>query len=287
MAAISLLFLLNIVDQLQLLSYFTEDMGEKGTLTVAVFLCHIFNYLDFYQMVLWVGFILLVPDIVHEEYMERQYLMRNRNRMQAAGGTWLCLTIFSVLYVLWFVILTIIVAGIQLRNFSWEWPHFIKVLCQQYSTSDTMCMSLIMLPKGALEYPSFIVVGMILLRTSLGFLFLAEVACLVRLISGKIQYGIMCVVVMIEYAGFLYYEFYYGIINYWKPGQSLYGDNRTRIDLIKTTIVPFFTFRSMTDDFTEWICYGILMGLALVLVTGIGIVCYYKKGDLGDADRDA
>jgi hypothetical protein len=50
MAAISLLFLLNIVDQLQLLSYFAEDMGEKGTLTVAVFLCHIFNYLDFYQM---------------------------------------------------------------------------------------------------------------------------------------------------------------------------------------------------------------------------------------------
>lgn len=286
MAAVTLLFCLNIIDQLKVLCGYAEYSGGKGELTVAVFLCHIFNYLDLYNMVIFVGFILLVPDIVYEEYMEREFLMCHKNRWHAAGTACLRLLAFSALYVLWFVFLTVLFSGIVLHNFSLEWPHFIKVMLRQYSGQEEgWVMSLIMLPKGALEYSSATVVGLVVLRTFLGFWFLAELACLIRLLTGKIQNGILAVAALIAYAYFIYY-LNGGWMLYYKPNVDVF-QARIQIDLIKTTVIPFFTFRSMTDDFTEWIWYGILAGLLLVAITGFGIGCYYKKGDLGDADRDA
>ena len=84
---------------------------------------------------------------------------------------------------------------------------------------------------------------------------------------------------------FLYYDFDGGFLRYF-DGSAPLLNARVTIDLIKWTIVPFFTFRSMTDNFTDWIQYGIFMGLALCLITGAGIWCYYQKGDLGDADQN-
>lgn len=285
--AITLLFCFNIISQLELLPGFAEAMEGKGELTVAVFLCHIFNYLDLYNMVIFVGFILLVPDIVCEEYMERQYLMLHKNRWHAAGTACLRLFVFSALYVLWFVFLAVLISGIKLHNFSLEWPHFIKVMIRQYSgQGEGFFMSLIMLPKGALEYPPTVVVGLVVLRTFLGFWFLAELACLIRLLTGKIQNGILAVAAFIAYAHFIYYSLDGGWMIYYKPDVEVF-QAKIMVDLIKTTIIPFFTFRSLSDDFTEWIRYGILAGLVLVVITGLGIGCYYRKGDLGDADRDA
>lgn len=284
MVVITLLFVFNIVSQIRLLTVFAEDMGGKGTLTVAALLCHIFNYLDLYNMVIFVGFILLMPDIVHEEYMEKQYLMLHKNRLWAARSACLRLVVFSALYVLWLVFLVILTAGVGLRNFSLEWPHFLKTVLKQYSGHGDWSMSLIMLPEGALEYHPAVAAGLVILRSFLGFLFLAELACLLRLLTGKIQNGILCIAALIAYAGIIYYCVGGGYLLYCKSGVPV-AQSCGRVDLIKTTIIPFFTFRSVTDDFTEWIRYGIFMGLALVIITGIGIVCYYRKGDLGDADR--
>lgn len=286
LAAITLLFCFNVIDQLKLLPGFAEDMGG-GELTVAVFLCHIFNYWSLYHMVVFVGFILLVPDIVCEEYMERQYLMLHKSRVRAAGSACLRLFVFSAMYVLWLIFLAVLISGISRCSFSLEWPHFIKKMISVYSGSgqDNFIMSLIMLPDGALEYSPAVLVGLFALRTFLGLLFLAELACLIRLLTGRIQNGILAIAILIAYVSFIYYSVDGGRLSFCKPNVKIY-DARVTIDLIKTTILPFFTFRSMTDDFTEWLRYGILAGLVLVIITGIGIVWYYKKGDLGDADRN-
>lgn len=288
LAVITLLFCLNIYDQIGIVTVFAEYMGGEGELTVAAFLCHIFNYLDLYQMVIFVGFILLLPDIVCEEYMERRYLMLHKSRRQAAGTAWLRLFVFSALYVLWLVFLTVLISGIKLRNFSLEWPHFLTVMIKQHSQGGgegSVVMSLVMLPKGALEYSPVVVAGLVVLRTFLGFLFLAGLACLLRLLTGKVRNGIVGVVVLIAYSGFIY-SWSGGWLKYYSRSAGVYQAERF-VDLIKTTIIPFFTFRSMTDDFTEWLRYGIITGLVLVVMTGLGIACYYKKGDLGDADRTA
>lgn len=285
--AITLLMCLNIYDQVRIVSGFAENFGKKEDLTVAVFLCHIFNYLDLYHMVIFVGFLLLIPDIVCEEHMERQFLMLHRNRSSAAATACLRLLTFTALYVLWLVILSVLISGIMLRNFSMEWPHFIKVMMNTYSGQGSgWMMSLIMLPRGALQYSPVMAAVLVVLRTFLGFCFLAELACLVRLLTGKIQNGVLSVAVLIAFEKFMYYSLGGGILQYCKADADV-SQAKMEIDLIKTTIVPFFTFRSMTDDFTEWLRYGIVAGFVLAAVTAFGIVWYYRKGDLGDADRDA
>lgn len=284
---ITILAMLNIYDQVYLLKGFAKSFGGNNELSVIICLCHIFNYLDFYHMVIFVGFLLLIPDIICEEYMEKQFIMGHKNRLSAACAMIVRLFTFTAAYVLWLVFLTIFISGIVLHNFSLEWPHFIKVMMNTYcGQNNEFVMSLIMLPKGALQYSSLVVVILVIIRTFLGFFFLAELASLIRLITGKIRNGILIIAVLIAYEKFIYYSLGGGILQYCKFGENIYL-SKVEIDLIKTTIVPFFTFRSMTDDFTMWTRYGIIMGVVCVIISAFAIIRHYKKGDLGDADRDA
>ena len=46
---------------------------------------------------------------------------------------------------------------------------------------------------------------------------------------------------------------------------SVLDETRKYIDMIKLTIVPLFTFRSVTDDFVYWMIYGISVGIIVLM----------------------
>jgi len=284
---ITLLFIPALIEQSENLTTFTNELRCEGQVTVAVMLLHTFNYLYFYVDIFIVGFILLIPDIIRDEYIEKQLIMQNCTRKKAAVTGLIRIICFCLIYVMWFVVLTVIIAGLWFHNFSLEWPYFIEKMQRQIPTQGGagLYMMLVMLPRNCLDYPVPIAVFLVLLRSTLGFIFLGMLTSLSALLTKKIKTGVGIVIFLLVAALFLYYDFDGGFLRYF-DGSAPLLNARVTIDLIKWTIVPFFTFRSMTDNFTDWIQYGIFMGLALCLITGAGIWCYYQKGDLGDADQD-
>lgn len=282
---ITLLFIPALIEQSENLTTFTNELRCGGQVTVAIMLLHTFNYLYFYVDIFIVGFILLIPDIIRDEYIEKQLIMLNCTRKRAAITALIRIICFCFIYVIWFVILTVIIAGLWFYNFSLEWPHFISIVQRRVSRQTDFYMEFIMLPDNCLDYPVAIAVFLVLLRSTLGFIFLGMIASLFALLTKKIKTGVGVVIFMLVVALFLYYDFDGGFLRYFDGSVPLLNA-RVTVDLIKWTIVPFFTFRSMTDNFTYWIKYGIFMGLALCLITGAGIWCYYQRGDLGNADQD-
>lgn len=284
---ITLLFIPTLIEQSGIIAGYAENIGYKGQVTVAIMLLHTFNYLYFYVDVLLVGFILLIPDIVRDEYVERQSIILSYSRKKAAGNALARIVCFSVLYMIWFVFLTIIITGMWYHNFSFEWPRFISVIQKQVPDDAIMYMQLIMLPKNCMDYPVIGVLFMVLLRSALGFIFLGLLAGLVTLMTKKTKFGVGIVIFLLAYALFIYYDLNGGFLCCFNASLPVVtGEARIVVDIIKTTIVPFFTFRSMTDDFTYWIRYGIFSGLVWCIIAGIGVWIYYQKGDLGDADQD-
>lgn len=282
---ITLLFIPTLIEQLNIIVSYVGRIGEKEQATVAVMILHTFNYLYFYVDVLLVGFIILIPDIVRDEYMEKQSVMLVGSRRRAAMAALARIICFSVLYVAWFVLLTIIISGFRLRAFSLEWPHFVSILQKQVPARALWYMQLVMLPENCMDYPVPIVVILVLLRSTLGLVFLGMLASLVTLVTKKTKFGVSVVIFLLAVTIFLYYDFDGGFLNYYDPAvPSL--NALVIVDVIKASLTPFFTFRSMTDDFTYWICYGILCGLAVCVLTGAGIWIYYQKGDLDNADQD-
>lgn len=282
---ITLLFIPTLIEQsLIVMTYPSYRLGIEGHATVAIMLLEVFNYLYFYVEVLLLGYILLIPDIVRDEYVEKQSVILCSSRKRAAGTAIARIIGFTVLYVAWFVFLTAVISGIWLRDFSLEWPDFIRVMHKQVPPTNQW-MEVIMLPEGCMDYPVLAVLILVLLRSMLGFIFLGLLAGLITLLTKKVKYGVGILIFLVGMTLFIYYDFAAGRIDYYNPSLPL-TQARANIDLIKATIVPFFTFRSMTDDFTYWIRYGILSGLILCIITGIGVWLYYQKGDLGNADCD-
>lgn len=281
---ITLLFIPALIEQTGNVIGFASQFGGEGQATVAIILLETFNYLYFYVDILIVGYILLIPDIVRDEYIDKQSVMHCLSRKKAAGAALLRIIAFSVLYMAWFVFLTTIISGVWLRNFSLEWPYSISVMIKRM-ISGGQSMSLIMLPEGCLEYSVLTVLILVLLRSALGFIFLGMLASLITLLTKKTKYGVGILIFLLAVALFIYYDFGYGNIPYYNPSLP-FVQSKVFVDVIKTTIIPFFTFRSIRDDFTYWIRYGILSGLVLCIITGIGIWIYYQKGDLGNADQD-
>lgn len=282
---ITLLFIPTLIEQLTMIVPYADSFGKEGQVTVAIMLLHVFNYLYFYVDVLLAGFILLIPDIVRDEYIDKQAIMFSVSRKKAAGISLARIVSFSVLYVLWFVLLTVMISGVWLRNFSLAWPHFISVIQKQAAGWAGWYMQLIMLPENCMDYPVLVVLFLVVVRSTLGFIFLGMLASLMTLLTKKIKYGVGIVFFLVAVTLFLYYDFDGGFLLYYDASVPA-EQARVMTDLIKVTLVPLFTFRSLTDNFTYWIRYGILCGMALCIVTSAGIWLYYQKGDLDNADQD-
>ena len=282
---VTLLFIPWLMEQVDILVPFADSYGRKGGVTVFVMLLHVFNYLYFYVEVLLVGFILLIPDIVRNEYTEKQSVLAGGSRKRAAFAALARIVFFSFLYVVWFVFLTVVISGVRIHNFSLEWPHFVDIVIKQVSPGDRFNMSLFMLPKGCTDYSVPVALALVLLRSTLGFIFLGLLASLVTMFTKKVKYGVGITVILLAVTLFLYYHFFGAYLEYYDGSRPI-TDVLVKVDLIKATLVPFFSFRSIGDDFTYWIRYGILAGLGLSVLTGAGIWVYYQKGDLGDADQD-
>ena len=75
------------------------------------------------------------------------------------------------------------------------------------------------------------------------------------------------------------------VFTYWNSAHPI-GSKRSHIRISKATITPLFTTCLRTDEFMPWMRYGIIAGILLCVITGTGIMLYYRKGDLGDEDRD-
>lgn len=108
--AISLLFVVSLIEQVS--NNYIQSSGQQvGRMTVILLLMHTFSYFSFYLSVFLVGYILLIPDIVKDAFIERQTMMRCQSRMRAAKYAIGKIIAFSILYVIWFVMLTILVGG--------------------------------------------------------------------------------------------------------------------------------------------------------------------------------
>ena len=81
--AISLLFVVSLIEQVS--NNYIQSSGQQvGRMTVILLLMHTFSYFSFYLSVFFVGYILLIPDIVKDAFIERQTMMRCQSRMRAA-----------------------------------------------------------------------------------------------------------------------------------------------------------------------------------------------------------
>lgn len=283
MLMITFLFIPAVFEQMSnVIGYSSQFRGGDQT-TVAVVLLETFNYLFFYVDILIVGYILLIPDIVRDEYLEKQAVMHCISRKKAAVSALMRIIAFSVLYVAWFVFLTVLMSGIRIHDFSLEWPAYLSIMFKKLKV-EGQHMGLIMLADGFMEYPVLAAVILVLLRSTLGFIFLGLLSGLITLLTKKTKYGVGVIVFLLAVAVFLYYDFDYCRIVFYDRALQLV--QRDHIDVYKLTIIPLFSFRDISDDFNYWIWYGILSGLALCIITGIGVWIYYKKGDLGNADQD-
>ena len=99
--AISLLFVVSLIEQVS--NNYIQSSGQQvGRMTVILLLMHTFSYFSFYLSVFFVGYILLIPDIVKDAFIERQTMMRCQSRMRAAKYAIGKIIAFSILYVIWF-----------------------------------------------------------------------------------------------------------------------------------------------------------------------------------------
>lgn len=62
----------------------------------------------------------MIPDIVKDAFIERQTMMRCQSCMRAAKYAIGKIIAFSILYVIWFVMLTILVGGSGFMTFHWH-----------------------------------------------------------------------------------------------------------------------------------------------------------------------
>ena len=116
------------------------------------------------------------------------------------------------------------------------------------------------------------------MRSTIGFIFLGLLALLVTLITGKTRNGMGIVILLAAIAG--YVKLYMNdVFTYWNSAHPI-GNKRSYIRISKATITPLFTTCLKSDR------YGIIAGILLCVITGAGIMLYYRKGDLGDEDRD-
>ena len=97
--AISLLFVVSLIEQVS--NNYIQSSGQQvGRMTVILLLMHTFSYFSFYLSVFFVGYILLIPDIVKDAFIERQTMMRCQSRMRAAKYAIGKIIAFSILYVI-------------------------------------------------------------------------------------------------------------------------------------------------------------------------------------------
>ena len=69
--AISLLFVVSLIEQVS--NNYIQSSGQQvGRMTVILLLMHTFSYFSFYLSVFFVGYILLIPDIVMDGFLVRQ-----------------------------------------------------------------------------------------------------------------------------------------------------------------------------------------------------------------------
>ena len=66
--AISLLFVVSLIEQVS--NNYIQSSGQQvGRMTVILLLMHTFSYFSFYLSVFFVGYILLIPDIVKDDLL--------------------------------------------------------------------------------------------------------------------------------------------------------------------------------------------------------------------------
>ena len=281
--AISLLFVVSLIEQVSN-NYIQSSGLQAGRMTVILLLMHTFSYFSFYLSVFFVGYILLIPDIVKDAFIERQTMMRCQSRMRAAMYAIGKIIAFSILYVIWFVMLTILGGGIWFHDFSLAWPKFMDIQQRQLAANGLSTITWINIPVGAGKYPTMLVAGLICLRSTIGFIFLGLLALLVTLVTAKTRNGIGVLVILVSIAYYVTQRMG-GAITYWNDAAPA-GQKRSYFNITKATIQPLFTACSVQDQFMPWMRYGIIAGILLCVITGAGIMLYYRKGDLGDEDRD-
>ncbi len=280
LAIITVLFALSVWVQAPTNAGFAEALGGGG-ISVAVSTLSLFNYWDFFFRVPLFGFIILLPDIAEDSYMVRHMAMANGRRGRAAGAAVMRIGAATLLYVLWLLLVTVAVSAVLLRDFSAGWPGFFKTM---YGTLD---QSLFMIPKSATEaFSPLAVLVLVVVRTTLGFMFLAMLAGLVTLATGKSSYAVCLVAVLVLVAMFLN-------MSAWMP-QGTYNMWDTETMAWKSvnlgrflSVFPLFSFQRLDDNFVSWVSWAIVAGAALTAAMAVGIRIYYGKGDLGDADSDA
>lgn len=284
MALITVLFIAALIEQVSNTGLYANSFGTQEHMTVILLLIHIFSYSDFYQNIFFIGFIFLIPDIVKEEYIERSSIMKYSSRNAAGKRAIEKIIFFSILYLAWFAVITMFIGGIGTRDFSLTWPRFMEIQQNRIASQGVRASAFINLPDGGTNYPALLVFVLMFLRSSIGMAFLGLLALLVTLVTAKTRNGIGVLVILVSIAYYVTQRMG-GAITYWNDAAPV-GQKRSYFNITKATIQPLFTACSVQDQFMPWMRYGIIAGILLCVITGAGIMLYYRKGDLGDEDRD-
>lgn len=282
LALVSVLFILSMMEQIDITTAYANSFGNRGNMTVITLIIHTFNYFYFYMDILFIGFILLIPDIVKDPYTEREMLMCCGSRKRAGTYAIVKIICFSVLYVLWFIGLAFVVGSIGLHDFSLTWPHFLEIMQKQIKMQGMYATGVVNLAIGTLEYPTIVVLLLMMLRASLGFIFLGLLALLVTQVTAKTRNGIGIIAVLVGISGYVFLQ---PSILYWDNSRPM-GQHIQIINIVKATIAPLFSSCSVADEFMPWMRYALVTSAVLCVITAIGVMAFYRKGDLGDADRD-
>lgn len=273
MGLISILFIFAINIEMGVVISYSEEITGKNEINVLLFIAHIFSYFEMYSKYFLIGLIILIPDILHEPYLTETLYLKNRDRWRLFKNTISIITIYILLFILWFIVLTIVFSLFRLRIFDISWPQNLMDEILKLSNND---MALINIPHSATAYPLIISLILIIIKVFLGFFVISLAAFYISFKKQNVGYGIALAVILYVISDLL---FYYGNIK-WNLFNNL--EHTFKLDTIayKYSLCTFFVFENIEIDFIDKIIHSYIYGIILSIIFMILIRFEIKNKDL-------
>lgn len=271
-ALISILFIFAINIELGVDKGYSISLIGKNDLNFMLFSSHIFSYFDIYFKYFLIGLIVLIPDIIEENYLTHQIYIKNRGRKTLFINTIIMIGICIAFFIAWFLILTLIFSMFRIRFFDFTWPS--DLMNAIYAKSGINEMELMSIPESASQMPIFIVFFLTLLKTFIGFFIIALAAFYISFKKNNVVTGMEFCVGLYIISHLLFYS---GPI-------YIFKDTSKYINLksIETSygLSSFFTYRDLSANFMQNAVHAFIYGAIIIVILLLLIFREFKRKDL-------
>lgn len=256
---ISALFICAINIELGTVINYSKRLIGENKINGLVFIDHIFSYFEMYAEYFLIGMIIFIPDILNEPYLTDITYIKNDNRFRLCMNTIKLIAIYTLLFMLWFILLTIIFSFFRINLFSFSWP---QDLMDSVFQSTGGQQALISIPYSATKYPLILSSLLIFVKVFIGFFLVSLAAFYISFKKQNVSYGIGLAVILYVASDLLF----------WNNSTVLdiFNDQARILKLdtfaYKYSLCTFFTFESLKVDFMGRILHAYILGIVLSVI---------------------